>query len=242
MSLFTRKTHVHYLLFCAVWMGSCTNHHEYKYGITPIYEPSSYIESVEENRDNQLVELDSILSNVVLDIRYATANNFTESIIYTEGPGAFVRLPVAHQLVEIEDSLEKHGLGIVVFDAYRPYSATVKFYEVYGDTNYVASPYSGSRHNRGCAVDLSLYKLADGRYLNMPTDYDDFSIAAHPSTPLEDSLVSANRDLLIQVMEHYGFTVYPSEWWHFDYTGWEEYKIMDLSFPSIREQNPKLKS
>lgn len=228
------------LTLCSTLLLGCSEENEYKYGLTPIHHPESYARSVESNPDNKLVEINQVLTNAVLDIRYATSNNFTETVIYSKDAGAFARLPVVNQLKQIEDSLEAIGLGLVVYDAYRPYSATVKFYEIYGDTTYVASPYGGSRHNRGCAVDISLYSLKDSSYIQMPTEYDDFSLKAHPTTPLDDSTAMANRDLLIGIMQHNGFTVYPSEWWHYDYMGWEKFEIMDLSFNSIREQNAQL--
>ncbi|NVK29197.1 MAG: M15 family metallopeptidase [Flavobacteriia bacterium] len=168
------------------------------------------------------------------DIRYATERNFTGEIIYPEA-AAWTRVRVAESLLKIEDSLRTHGLGLIIYDAYRPYSATVKFYEVYRDTNYVASPYSGSRHNRGCAIDLSLYDLQSGRALRMPTEYDDFTPAAHQTTRSTDSIAEYNKIFLRRIMTHYGFEVYPYEWWHFDYAGWEKYEIMDLSFSQFSE-------
>ena len=106
-------------------------------------------------------------------------------------------------------------MGIKIFDAYRPYKATVKFYELYHDTTYVASPYSGSRHNRGCALDMSLVELATGKELPMPTEFDSFKKEAWPTTPVKDPVIRKNRDLIISVMEQHGFRVNASEWWHF---------------------------
>ncbi len=109
-----------------------------------------------------------------LDIRYASNNNFTGEVIYNQ-PKAFVRLPVAKALQEVQSELNSMGLGLKIFDAYRPYAATLRFYEVYPDTMFVAAPWHGSRHNRGCAVDVSLVDLESGNELQMPSAFDDFS-------------------------------------------------------------------
>ena len=124
-------------------------------------------------------------------------------------------------------------MGIKIFDGYRPYKATVKFYEVYHDTTYVASPYSGSRHNRGCALDLTVVDLKTGEELKMPTGYDSFSKQAWPSTPVADPLVRKNRALLISIMDKHGFNISTSEWWHFDFRGWKNFEVMDIDFEEL---------
>lgn len=213
-------------------LSACdTSPHTYKYGITPIHTIEEYQERVTADSNSQLIDLGTYLNDAELDIRYATTNNFTGEIIYNQ-PRAFALLPVAKALSQVEDSLAKLNLHLIIFDAYRPYSATVKFYEVYKDTTYVASPYSGSRHNRGCAVDVSIAASGNKEIL-MPTEYDDFSERAHPTFPLQDSAQLHNRELLIGVMSHFGFSVYPSEWWHFDFQGWNKYPLLDLSFEQL---------
>src|SRR3989337_98222 len=119
---------------------------------------AEYVESIKSNPEKELVDLQKFIPGIVLDIRYATANNFTRERIYTLAK-AYARKPVAESLKKIQADLKTQGLGIKIFDAYRPYKATVKFYEVYKDTTYVASPYRGSRHNRGCAIDMTLIDL-----------------------------------------------------------------------------------
>jgi len=126
-------------------------------------------------------------------------------------------------------------VAIKIYDAYRPYKATVKFYEFYRDTTYVASPYRGSRHNRGCAVDITLVDLKTGKELAMPTEFDSFKKEAWPSTPVKDSLVRKNRELLISVMQQHGFKVNASEWWHFDFTGWQQYEVTDIDFEELEK-------
>jgi len=202
-----------------------------KYGLTPV-KLEEYKQSVKTNSDNELVNLATYIPGVVLDIRYATPNNFTGEKIYNL-PRAYARKPVAEALKKIQADLKPQGMGLKIFDGYRPYSATVKFYEVYRDTTYVASPYKGSRHNRGCALDLTLIDLKTGKELPMPTEWDSFQKEAWPSTPVADPKIRANRKLLIDVMEKHGFKVNSSEWWHFDFVGWQKYEVMDIDFEEL---------
>lgn len=204
---------------------------QYRYGITPL-DLQSYRKTVEANPKKELVNLEKFIPGIVLDIRYATENNFTKEIIYNL-PRAYARRPVAEALKNVQRDLKPLGLGIKIFDAYRPYKATVKFYEVYRDTTYVASPYRGSRHNRGCAIDLTLIDLKTGNELKMPTEYDSFRKEAWPSTKIADVEARKNRDLLIRSMQKYGFRVNSSEWWHFDFIGYRQYEILDIDFEAL---------
>jgi D-alanyl-D-alanine dipeptidase len=120
-----------------------------------------------------------------------------------------------------------------VIDAYRPYKATVYFYEKVRDSVFVSVPWKGSRHNRGCAVDVSIVTFKTGKEIEMPTGFDDFSVKAHPDYMKLSGKVLKNRSQLITIMKKHGFTVYPAEWWHFDYQGWEKYALMDVSFESL---------
>ena len=204
---------------------------QYKYGLTPTtFE--EYQQSVKSNPEKELVDLELFIPGIVLDIRYATTNNFTGEIIYNSAK-AFARRPVAEALKKAQEEFNKQGIGIKIFDAYRPYAATVKFYEVYRDTTYVASPYKGSRHNRGCAIDMTLIDLKTGKELMMPTEYDSFQKAAWPTTPVKDPIIKKNRDLIIRVMGKHGFKVNASEWWHFDFVGWQKFEVMDIAFEEL---------
>jgi len=207
---------------------------QYKYGLEPTgYR--AYVESLKNHPEKELVDLEKYIPGLVLDIRYATTNNFTGERIYDRAK-AYARKPVAEALRQIQAELKKDGLGIKIFDAYRPYKATVKFYEVYRDTTYVASPYSGSRHNRGCALDLTLIELKSAVELKMPTGYDSFTKQAWPSAPVADPLARKNRQRLIQAMEKYGFRVNSSEWWHFDFKGWRDFEVLDIDFEELDRQ------
>jgi zinc D-Ala-D-Ala dipeptidase len=204
---------------------------KYKYGLTPTTF-KQYQESIKINPNKELVDLEKLIPNIVLDIRYATTNNFTKEKIYHLAK-AYARKPVAEALKKAQQELNKQGLGIKVFDGYRPYSATVKFYEVYHDTTFVASPYRGSRHNRGCAVDITLMDLKTKKELKMPTPYDTFVKEARPTYPIKDIEAKKNRELLIAVMSKYGFKVNASEWWHFDFIGYKNYEVLDIDFEEL---------
>lgn len=202
-----------------------------KYGLQAT-TMAGYKASVKSNPNKELINLEKYIPGIVLDIRYATTNNFTGEKIYNLAR-AYARKPVAEGLRKIQEDLKKQGLGIKIFDGYRPYKATVKFYEVYRDTTYVASPYRGSRHNRGCALDLTVINLKTGEELKMPTGYDSFEKAAWPSTPVADPEARKNRTLLINAMQKHGFKVNSSEWWHFDFIGWKNYEVLDIDFEEL---------
>lgn len=181
---------------------------------------------------DKLVNLETFIPGIILDIRYATTNNFTHEKIYNLAR-AYALKPVAESLKKAQADFNKLGVGIKIFDAYRPYKATVKFYEVYRDTTYVASPYRGSRHNRGCAIDMTIVDLKTGKELQMPTEFDSFKKEAWPTTPVKDPVIKKNRDLIISVMEKHGFKVNASEWWHFDFIGWKKYAVLDIDYEEL---------
>lgn len=206
---------------------------QYKYGLTPV-TLEKYKAGMAAKPQNELINLEKFIPGITLDIRYATTNNFTKEKIYNLAR-AYARKPVAESLKKAQEEFSKLGFGIKIFDAYRPYAATVKFYEVYKDTTYVASPYRGSRHNRGCAIDMTIYDLKTGKDLPMPTEYDSFRKEAWPSTPVKDPVIKKNRDLIISVMQKHGFKVNSSEWWHFDFIGWQKFDVLDISFEELEK-------
>jgi D-alanyl-D-alanine dipeptidase len=204
-----------------------------KYGLTAM-KMEEYIKSIVTNPENELVNLEKFIPGINLEIRYATTNNFTGNKIYHLAR-AYARKPVAESLKKIQADLKKQGLALKIFDGYRPYSATVMFYETYHDTTYVASPYKGSRHNRGCALDLTIIDLKTGKELPMPTEYDSFKKEAWPTTPVADPIIRKNRQTLIDAMEKHGFKVNASEWWHFDFVGWQKFAVMDIDFEELEK-------
>ena len=192
----------------------------------------SYLLEIKANPNARLVEIKQYVPGIVLDIRYATTNNFTHQRMYKQAK-AFARLPVVLALKDVEADLKKRGLGIKIFDAYRPYAITVKFYETTADTNFVADPRKGSKHNRGCALDLSLVDLKTGKELDMPTGFDSFSKKAAANYADLPKPEIDNRELLKAVMQAHGFKVISTEWWHYDFDGWERFSLLDIPFASI---------
>lgn len=185
-------------------------------------------------READLVELTRLDKSIKLDIRYAASNNFVGRPVYPEAR-AFLQRPAAEALVRVHKKLKKQGLGIVIFDGYRPWSITKLFWEVVPEDQrkFVADPAKGSKHNRGCAVDLSMFKLKTGELVPMPSGYDEFTDRASPNYDGGTDEERKNRDLLRKLMEAEGFTANPNEWWHFDYKDWESYAIYDIAFSEV---------
>lgn len=211
------------------WSAQAQDIPKNEYGLAVIDNTPLYLETIEANNDNRLVDLEEFIPSVVIDVKYATTENFTGKQLYPY-PGAYLRYPAAVALRNVQEELIEKGLGLKVWDAYRPYSATVLMWDYVRDPRYVADPRSGSRHNRGCAVDVTLIDLETGEELPMPTPYDDFTERAHIDyTDLPEEALQ-NRELLIDVMQRHGFEPLASEWWHFDYKNWREFDLMDVSF------------
>lgn len=190
-------------------------------------------------RSPHLVEILKLDPTFKLDIRYATQNNFLGQSLYEEAR-AFLQAPAAAALVRVHGKLKEKGYGLIIFDGYRPWYVTKLFWDKFPHfRDYLADPAKGSRHNRGCAVDLTLFDLKTGREVVMPSTFDDFTERAHPEYRGGTAEVRAARDLLRSVMESEGFTVYENEWWHFDYQDWREYPIVNLKFSEIREYTGK---
>jgi len=187
-----------------------------------------------EFRPSDLVEITALDATIKLDIRYATSRNFLGTPLYSEAR-AFLQRPAAEALVRVDHALAKDGYGLLVHDAYRPWYVTKIFWDATPPDKhaFVADPAQGSRHNRGCAVDLTLYTLADGKPVQMPSLYDEMSPRAYPNyaggTPEQRRL----RDYLRAQMEAQGFSVYESEWWHFDYKDWKAYAIQNATFEQL---------
>lgn len=183
---------------------------------------------------SDLVALASLDPTIKLDIRYATANNFMGVVLY-ERPAAFLQRPAAEAVARVSRSLKPLGYGLMVHDAYRPWFVTKMFWDATPAEFhvFVANPANGSRHNRGGAVDLTLYDLSTGRAVEMPGRYDEFSHRSFPDYIGGTSRQRALRDLLRREMEKQGFTVYPQEWWHFDYRTWRDYGIGNTTFTEL---------
>jgi D-alanyl-D-alanine dipeptidase len=185
-------------------------------------------------RKVDLVELAPLDASIHFDIRYATSNNFLGTPVYSQAR-AFLQRPAAEALLRVQQKLKPLGYGLLIHDAYRPWYVTKIFWDATPPEGkiFVANPAQGSRHNRGCAVDLTLYDLATGKPIEMPGTYDEMSPRSFPSFPGGTSLQRWHRDLLRRAMESEGFTVYESEWWHFDYKDWREYPILNVPFEKL---------
>lgn len=195
-----------------------------------VTDVTTYHQQVRADPDKRLVDLGEL--GLPLEIRYATGQNFMKRVLYPEAR-AFLRAPAAQALLRVQRELAPLGLGVKVWDAYRPYSVTEAMWEPIRNPDYVADPAKGSRHNRGAAVDLTLVSLETGSEIPMPTPYDDFTpAAAHAYEQLPDD-VKANRALLRDLMIKHGFEPLPSEWWHYDFRGWERYELLDLPFGAL---------
>jgi CubicO group peptidase (beta-lactamase class C family)/D-alanyl-D-alanine dipeptidase len=206
-----------------------------KYGLKTISSLQEYRQLVAANPRQEIVALDKFIPDIRLDIRYATNNNIMHRPMYSTA-AAFLRLPAADALRHIAQELRPMGYGVKVYDGYRPYRVTVDFWEAYHDSNFVASPYTGSRHNRGCAVDLTLVDLKTGKELDMPTPYDDFTPRAAANYAGISETQRKNRQLLQDVMLKHGFVIFPSEWWHFDFEGYKAYPVMDIPFEELQSK------
>lgn len=177
------------------------------------------------------VDIRSINPRIALDIRYATTNNFVKQKLYSQAR-CILRASVAQQLSQVQTDLEKQGLGLKVYDCYRPLSVQKRLWEIVPDERYVANPANGSRHNRGAAVDLTLIDH-NGKELPMPTEFDDFTERASRTYTNLSAQVLENRQLLENAMVRAGFIPLSTEWWHFDGKGWQNFSIRDVAFGAI---------
>lgn len=189
-------------------------------------------------RHSDLIELVKLNPTIRLDIRYATTNNFLGRAVYREAR-AFLQRPAAEALLRVHCALKGQGYGLMIFDGYRPWSVTKEFWDATpaDKKHFVADPAKGSRHNRGCAVDLTLYDLKTGKRIEMPSDYDEMTERSHVNYSGGTEEQRRARDLLRSAMEVEGFTVYESEWWHYDYKDWQQYPILNLGFAELSRKS-----
>lgn len=223
------------IIFFALYISSCGQDlQRSKYGIYFIQSVESYRKTVSADSLKKMTDLQSSIPGIVLDLRYAGKNNFMRMAMYPEGTHhTFLRLAAARALDSVQQELKARGLGLKIFDAYRPYSVTEKFWELVHDDRYVADPGKGSGHNRGIAVDLTVIELKTGKELVMPTGFDSFSDTAHQDFMNLPEKILENRKLLKVTMEKYGFRAFATEWWHYSLPNPEKYEVLDLSFEDL---------
>jgi D-alanyl-D-alanine dipeptidase len=185
-------------------------------------------------RNVDLVELTKLDPTIKLDVRYATPNNFLSTPVYAQ-QAAYLQRPAAEALLRAHRALASQGYGLLIHDAYRPWWVTKVFWEATPPAlrEFVADPARGSRHNRGCAVDLTLYDLQTGKPVSMPSVYDEMSPRAYPDYAGGKPAEREHRELLRRSMEREGFSVYETEWWHFDFKDWREYPIVNRDFAQL---------
>ncbi len=210
-----------------------------KYGLPVVNDVEIYQKIVRANPDNELIDLKKFIPDARFDVKYATSDNLIGRPLYPAAE-VFLRKPAALALKKAHKSLKKQGLGLMFHDGYRPYEVTVIFYETIKDTTFVADPHKGSRHNRGMAIDLTLFDLKTGKALSMPSGYDETTPRSFHSYMEADSASLAHREILKNALTAVGFEIYPWEWWHYDFKGWETCYTYDIWHADIRRGNKKL--
>ncbi len=223
------------IVICAVFLTS----------LLPFYAPLKaqrlkvvkkqrlYWQEVGKDSLQRMVELKTRIPNLIYDLKYATAVNFTNKKLYKSGSKTFLRIRAVNALAQVQKAFNALGYGLKIFDAYRPYKASVAMWRQVHDPRYVADPSKGSGHNKGISVDLTLIDLKNGQELNMGTGFDNFTDSAHQDFNLLPFTVLQNRKLLRKTMIEFGFMALPTEWWHYSWQDNHIYSILDLSFHQL---------
>ena len=190
--------------------------------------------SIKNDPAKKLVNIKKTIPDLVADIRYATTNNLTKTILYHH-PQVYLRIAPANALRQVQDELHKKGMALKIYDAFRPFRVTCKIWNIVPDRRYAANPRKGSNHNRGLAVDLTIIDLNTGKELDMGTTFDSFTDTAHHSFTQLPARVIANRKLLKGIMRQHGFGMVPDEWWHYQWKNNDDYEVIDLGFDDLKE-------
>ncbi|PKL74886.1 MAG: D-alanyl-D-alanine dipeptidase [Candidatus Melainabacteria bacterium HGW-Melainabacteria-1] len=204
-----------------------------KYALAVVDDVTVYQHMVRHDPKKEMVDLATAIPGIRLEIVYATDKHFVKKKMYTQ-PKAYLRKVAAQALTKVQAELKTKGLSLKIWDAYRPFAVTEMMWELIRDDRYVADPSHGSKHNRGCAVDLTIVDAKTGKELKMPTPYLDFTAKAHHATTSFSKEVLANRALLRKTMEKHGFLAYNEEWWHYNFAEWGNYELMDISFEQLQ--------
>ena len=200
-----------------------------KYGLPVVNTFPLYQQQVKADAGMRLVKVDQIAT----DVKYATSDNFTRATLYPFA-AVWLRQPAYEALMRLQEFLAPMGLGLKIFDGYRPYRVTEKMWELVKDDRYAADPKTGSGHNRGAAVDLTIIYLKTGKELPMPTPYDDFTEKAHHNYMELSAEVIENRNLLRELMEAHGFVALETEWWHYALKDAARFPLMDIPFEELK--------
>jgi zinc D-Ala-D-Ala dipeptidase len=197
----------------------------------------AYLLSIDSNAEKLMVNIKQLVPTIIFDLRYNTSNNFTKTKLYISANTTYMRKPAANALMQVQEILKQKGLGIKIYDAYRPYAATKLMWELIKDERYVANPKNGSNHNRGLAVDLTLINLATRQEINMGTGFDNFTDTAHHTFMGLPQEIVENRKLLKTSMEQFGFKAFDTEWWHYSWPNNANFEVMDINFMDMKKWN-----
>lgn len=206
-----------------------------KYGLWVIKDTKTFNATIKADSNKQMKNIKKLIPDIFLDLRYTTVNNFMHRKLYPHTITTYIRLPAARALQRVQNELNNLGLGLKIFDAYRPYSVTEKMWEPVKDERYVADPKKGSGHNRGIAVDLTIINIKTKGELNMGTGFDNFSDTAHHAFTSLPKEILQNRTLLKNVMEKNGFNAFDTEWWHYSLPNAKDFELLDLSFKKLKK-------
>jgi zinc D-Ala-D-Ala dipeptidase len=204
-----------------------------KYGLWVISDMVQLQKTVSKNPQKQMIDLQKKIPGIVLELRYAGTHNFMRQQLYPDITSTYLRKPAADSLAIIQKKLNESGLGLKIFDAYRPYAVTEKMWEPVQDDRYAADPKKGSGHNRGVAVDLTIINLKTKEELDMGTGFDNFSDTAHHAFTGLPEEVLQNRQLLKNIMEQYGFKALDTEWWHYSLPNARDYELLNIAFKDL---------
>ena len=179
----------------------------------------------------KLVNLKELIPDILFDIKYASSENFTGKVLYSE-PLAYLIKDAADDLKKVQSELKQRGYRLIIWDAYRPLAVTKIMWSLSKnkDSKFIADPAIGSIHNRGCAVDVTLQNISTGLELDMPTEFDNFTYMAYPDSTKCSSIQQQNRYILINTMQKYNFLVDDFEWWHFNWYKWLDHPVLDMEF------------
>lgn len=207
-----------------------------QYNLFVVNNYTLYLQSIRAKPHKQMADLKKTIKGIVFDLRYTTLNNFMHTRLYNPQKTSFLRVPAATALAAVQKELHLLGMGLKVFDAYRPYSVTEKMWEVVKDERYAANPKYGSGHNRGIAVDVTIIYMDTKRELEMGTEFDNFTDTAHHAFDKLPKNVLQNRRLLKSLMEKHGFKSLETEWWHYALPDATAYELLNVSFDELAKK------
>ncbi len=209
-------------------------------GLKILENEQEYVKKATADSDLALMDVKKIIPGIHICLRYSTDSNFTGQKIYPAASTAYLRKKAVTAMMRIQHQLTARGMGLKIFDAYRPYSVTELIWRLVKDERYAANPIKGSNHNRGIAVDCTIIDIQSNEELNMGTGFDNFSDTAHHGFKDLPEAVLKNRLLLRKIMEENGFKAMETEWWHYTLPDADKYDLLDLSFEQLSKYQPKI--